>query len=143
MQPKVESRDHTSRSLAARVAVSLREAAWSAAACALVAVLAYARDGDSIVAAGGVSLLQLLGIYAACAAVAGTVLGILRPFTTSWLGAAIVSVPVAWPLAFSTMLLSHDGRLTDMTVVDFGIALALAAVLGPFAVTYRRIRRRS
>ncbi len=143
MQPKVDSPAHTSSSLARRVAVSLGEAAWSAAACALVAVVAYAHDGDSIVAAGGVPLFQLLSIYAACAAVAGTVLGILRPFTTSWLGAAIVSVPVAWPLTFSTMLLSHDGRLTDMTSIDFGISFALAAVLGPFAVTYLRIRRRS
>lgn len=133
----------SSDSLTRRVATTVGQAAWSAAACALIAIAAYARDGDAIVANGGVSLLRLLGIYAACAVVAGTVFGIIRPFAAGWLGAALVSIPVAWPLAFSTMLLSREGRLRDMDLVDFGLSIALAVVLGPLAATYMRIRRRT
>lgn len=133
----------STESLTRRTARAIGQAAWSAAACALVAIIAYARDGESIVARGGVSLPRLLGIYVACAIAAGTVLGIMRPFATSWLGAALVSIPVAWPIAFSTMLLSRDGRLRDMDTVDFGLSVALALVLGPFAAAYIRIRRRT
>lgn len=140
MQPAIAM--PSSDSLSRRIVAAVGQAGWSAAACALVAIVAYARDGDSIVADGGVSLLRLLGIYAACAVVAGTALGVMRPFATGWLGAALVSILVAWPIAFSTMLLSRDGRLRDMDSVDFGISVALAVMLGPFAVAYVRIRRR-
>ena len=132
----------TSDKLTRRIATALGEAGWSAAACALIAIVVYARDGDSIVAHGGVPLHHLLGIYATCAIFAGIALGIMRPLAASWLGAALVSIPVAWPVAFSTMLLSRDGRLRDMDAVDFWLSVALAVGLGPLAATYLRIRQR-
>ncbi len=140
MQPTVvmPSSDRLTR----RVAAAIGEAGWAAAACSLIAVVAYALEWDAIVARGGVSLLGLLGIYAGCAIVSGTVLGIMRPLTAGWLGSALVSIPVAWPVAFSAMLLSRDGRLRDMDSLDFAISFALAIVLGPIAAAYVRIRRR-
>jgi hypothetical protein len=124
-----------------RVANSIGEFGWPAGACALIAIVAYASDGDAITAKGGVSLQFMLGMYAACAIVSGTVLGLLRPLATGWLGEALVSIPVAWPAAFSITVMSHDGRIREMDALDFWISIGLAAFLGPVTAAYIHIRR--
>jgi len=129
-------------SVTRRVAKAIGEVGWSAGACALIAIIAYASEGDAIAAKGGVPLGYLLGIYATCAIASGTVLGLMRPIATGWLGEALVSIPVAWPIAFSIMLLSRDGRIREMDALDFEISIALAVVLGPLAAAYQRTRRR-
>jgi hypothetical protein len=127
----------TKRSIAA-----IAEAGWSAGACALIAVAVYAFEGDAIVAGGGIPLYGLLAIYAGCAIVAGTVLGITRPLITGWRTAALVSIPVAWPVTFSAALLSREGRLCEMDSLDFTISVASAVVMGPLSAAYVRVRRK-
>jgi hypothetical protein len=65
-----------------RIAKSIGEFGWPAGVCALIAIFAYAIEGDPTVTKGGVSLQFMLGMYAACAIVSGTVLGLLRPLAT-------------------------------------------------------------
>lgn len=126
-----------------RVKEEIIRTSWSAAACALIAIAIYAKEGDRIAAAGGVDLPHLVALYFAIAVVSGTILGVLKPLAKGKLGAALLSIPVAWPVTFSIMLLSRAGRLGDLDVIDYGGSVVLACIAGPLGTAYLHIRRHS
>jgi hypothetical protein len=111
-------------------------ALWSAAACAILATLIYAIQGDEIAREGGIELSQLLLIYLGTAVASGIVIGVLRPITGGVTGRSIVGIVASLPVTFSIMLMSRDLRLGQMDKVDYWIAIAMSVVLGPFVAAY-------
>ncbi len=107
-------------------------------ACAILAGVAYASEGDAIVREGGPTFWSLLAIYLALAISCGAAWGLAQPLMRGPVSASLVSALVAWPAAASIMWFAKDRQFRDMTPVDLVIATVLAAIFGPLIAAYQR-----
>lgn len=113
-----------------RVQEGLAIALWPGAGCAVLAAVVYALDDQPGEAITGVSLLQLIALYAAATVGSGILLGVLKEHATSLLRKALISIPVAWPVAFTAMLLSSHSEGRPIDRLDVGVSMVLAIVGG-------------
>ncbi len=91
----------TARNIAAAVRVGL----VFAVCFSLIAVALFVVRGPSSFERLGVSLPQVLGLYAAGGIVAGFLVGLFRPFIVSLASAVVVGIGVAFPIAVCAYML--------------------------------------
>lgn len=127
-------------SVSHRIGTAIIELTWYAAACAILAMLIYATEGQSIAKEGGLPLGKIVGVYAAVAIVSGAILGILRPLAKGVLSTSLVSIPVAFPAMMTVLWFAEDRQISHLTPIDCVIALVLSVVGGPLIAAYVRIR---
>lgn len=125
-----------------RIIGAIGELAWYGAACALLAALIYAAEGDEIVRDGGLSLRQMVIVYVVVTMACGVVLGLLKPLAKGWTGRILVSILVAWPAAVVVMWFVKNRQINELNVTDYALALALAAFAGPCIAAYVHLRFR-
>lgn len=123
-----------------RIIGAIGELAWYGAACALLAALIYAAEGDEIIRDGGLSLRQMVIVYVVVTIACGVVLGLLKPLAKGWIGRILVSIPTAWPAAITVMWFVKDRHTNELNLYDYALALALAAFAGPFIAAYVHLR---
>jgi len=123
-----------------RILWGVKKVAPAIVVCTAIAVVAFALDNRRASKVDGPTLKEMLGLYWGGGLAAGILLGILKPLWQRPLGRLFAAAIAALPVSFTVVLMSVDWRVRELSVVDIGIALALAAVFGPFAAEYARLR---
>ncbi len=105
-----------------------------------IAVLSYLATGGRSFSSRGVTLPGVLGAYALCALVSGTVAGVAKPLGGTWWGAALLGLLIALPTSFVISFLVIPRRDLELVPV---VAVIFAVAAGPaLGITLWRDKRR-